>query len=171
MVDQHVAHERILYERLTAKEEALELGVKAAQMLALPVSVTLTSMEEEILVKNIMTLNDMGLILERFGPREYVIRSLPAGQRSLAPDMFKDLLAQLAEAGGRVEAQEARQRLLVMMSCKQAVKANTRLSEEEMLALLTGLQKTSHPMTCPHGRPIMYLLPFNRLLRAFGRSL
>lgn len=171
VVDQHVAHERILYERLTAKEETLELGVKAAQMLALPVSVTLTSMEEEILVKNIMTLNDMGLILERFGPREYVIRSLPAGQRSLAPDMFKDLLAQLAEAGGRVEAQEARQRLLVMMSCKQAVKANTRLSEEEMLALLTGLQKTSHPMTCPHGRPIMYLLPFNRLLRAFGRSL
>ncbi|MEA4892878.1 MAG: hypothetical protein VB085_10005 [Peptococcaceae bacterium] len=172
VVDQHVAHERIIYEQLTAKEQILEgEGPKAAQMLAIPVSVSLTSLEEEVLVKNIITLNDMGLILERFGPRSYVIRSLPAGQRVLDPDMFKDLLAQLAEAGGRAEAQEARQRLLVMMSCKQAVKANTRLSEEEMLALLQGLQKTRNPMTCPHGRPIMYLLPFNRLLRAFGRSL
>lgn len=172
IVDQHVAHERILYETFLAREEEQEnQGTKAAQLLAIPVSVNLTSLEEEILVKNIMVLNDMGLILERFGPRSYLIRSLPAGQKSLDGDMFKDLLAQLAEAGGKTEAREARDRLLVMMSCKQAVKANTPLSEKEMLALLQGLQKCRHPMTCPHGRPIMYLLPFNRLLSAFGRSL
>ena len=76
--------------------------------MAIPVSVNLTSLEEEILVKNIMVLNDMGLILERFGPRSYLIRSLPAGQKSLDGDMFKDLLAQLAEAGGKTEAREAR---------------------------------------------------------------
>jgi DNA mismatch repair protein MutL len=64
----------------------------------------------------------------------------------------------------------AQQTLLVMRSCKAAVKANTRLSMEEMGALLAGLQHTERPMTCPHGRPIMYLLPYRRLIQAFGRG-
>ncbi len=166
VVDQHVAHERIIYERLLAKARQQET---AAQMLMQPISLNLTTGEEEILIRHILLLNDLGLIVERFGPRQYVLRSVPAGQ-TMDQAMFRELLEKLAEGGPGSDPEQAKQALLIMASCKSAVKANTPLSQQEMAALLKGLQQTSHPMTCPHGRPIMYLLPYQRLIQAFGRS-
>ncbi|MDR1194220.1 MAG: DNA mismatch repair endonuclease MutL [Peptococcaceae bacterium] len=165
VADQHVAHERILYERLLAAAGEKE----SAQMLLTPIQLRLTLGEEETLIRHILLLNDLGLIAERFGSREYLLRSSPAG-RPIDEAMFKELLEKLAAEGKGSGPAEARQALLVMQSCKGAVKANTVLSLAEMTALLAGLQKTAHPMTCPHGRPILYLLPYHRLLRAFGRS-
>jgi DNA mismatch repair protein MutL len=138
-------------------------------MLMLPLTLHLTTGEEEVLIRHILILNDLGVIVERFGPRTYVLRSAPAGQ-TMDEAVFRELLEKLAAAGSRNSLEDARQALLVMTSCKTAVKANTVLSMEEMAGLLKGLQQTSHPMTCPHGRPIMYLLPYHRLLHAFGRS-
>jgi len=171
ILDQHVVHERIIYEQLIEKEQERRLKAKKAQMLAIPVRVNLTLSEEDILIKNIMKLNDLGIILERFGQREYLIRSTPAGEKPMDENMFKDLLFQISENASNVESEDIRNRLLVMMSCKAAVKANTPLTTEEMVSLLEGLKKTTNPMTCPHGRPIMYLLAFNKMLRAFGRVL
>lgn len=166
VVDQHVAHERIIYERLLAKFRQKET---AAQMLMQPISLNLTTGEEEVLIRHILLLNDLGLIVERFGPRQYVLRSVPAGQ-TMDQSMFRELLEKLAEGGGGNDLEQAKQALLIMASCKSAVKANTLLNRQEMAALLKGLQQTCHPMTCPHGRPIMYLLPYHRLIQAFGRS-
>lgn len=166
VVDQHVAHERIIYERLLTKSRQKET---AAQMLMQPISLSLTTGEEEVLIRHILLLNDLGLIVERFGPRQYVLRSVPAGQ-TMDQSMFRELLEKLAEGGGGNDLEQAKQALLIMASCKSAVKANTVLSRQEMAALLGGLQQTCHPMTCPHGRPIMYLLPYHRLIQAFGRS-
>jgi DNA mismatch repair protein MutL len=165
VVDQHVAHERILYEQLTASVRPKE----AAQMLLQPLPLNLTTGEEEILISKILLLNDLGFIVERFGPRQYVLRSVPVDQ-AVDQAMFRDLLEQLGGEGRGGSLDEARQALLIMASCKRAVKANTPLSFQEMDALLKGLRETRHPMTCPHGRPIMYLLPYRRLLQAFGRS-
>lgn len=165
IVDQHVAHERILYEGLSAKSALRE----SAQMLMQPISVNLTTGEEEILIQNIVTLNDLGFVLERFGSRQYLIRSEPAGQ-SVDQFMFKELLEQIGDKGRGTSVEYARQALLTMNACKAAVKANTPLDVSEMNALLAGLRTTEYPMTCPHGRPIMYLLPYRRLIQAFGRS-
>jgi DNA mismatch repair protein MutL len=165
VVDQHVAHERIIYERLAAAARRRE----AAQMLMQPLSLNLTAGEEDVLIRKILLLNDLGFILERFGPRQYVLRSVPAGQ-PVDQAMFRELLERLGEEGEGGDPEAARQALLIMTSCKRAVKANTPLGAQEMRALLEGLRETRHPMTCPHGRPILYLLPYHRLLQAFGRS-
>jgi len=165
VADQHVAHERIIYETLMAKAE----DKRPAQMLVQPVYLNLTSAEEEALVRNILLLDDLGLVLERFGARQYVLRSEPAGQ-SMDQAMFVELLESLGEGSGAGRLDAAREALYVMSACKGAVKANTPLSAQEMQSLLLGLQRTMHPMTCPHGRPILYLLPYRRLLQAFGRA-
>lgn len=167
MIDQHVAHERIIYERLMAEHEHAAIP---AQMLLTPMTLRLTEAEEEVLIRNIMALSDMGLIIERFGPREYILRSAPTGQTDISEAFFKDFLEQLAERPSSLHPVDARQSLLIMMSCKSAIKANQPLTLQEMETLLVQLQKTRHPMTCPHGRPILYIMPYHRLLRAFGRS-
>jgi DNA mismatch repair protein MutL len=167
MIDQHVAHERVLYEKLLAEHQD---ALIPAQMLLSPLPLHLTDAEEDALVRNIMVLSDLGMIVERFGPRDYVLRSAPAGQSELSEAFFKDLLEQLAERPGAMRPEDVRQSLLIMMSCKGAVKANQPLTMKEMENLLMQLQQTRHPMTCPHGRPIIYMLPYHRLLRAFGRS-
>lgn len=167
IIDQHVAHERVLYEKLLAEHQD---ALIPAQMLLSPLPLQLTDAEEDALVRNIMVLSDLGMIVERFGPRDYVLRSAPAGQTELSEAFFKDLLEQLAERPGAMRPEDVRQSLLIMMSCKGAVKANQPLTMKEMENLLMQLQQTRHPMTCPHGRPIIYMLPYHRLLRAFGRS-
>jgi DNA mismatch repair protein MutL len=165
VVDQHVAHERIIYDALDAKTK----DKQDAQMLMQPIQFDLTTAEEEVLVRKIMLLNDLGLIFERFGPRQYLLRSEPAGH-SMDQAMVHELLEAIGSEGEAAGADSTRQALLVLNSCKAAVKANTALTFAEMTALLKNLRQTAHPMTCPHGRPIMYLLPYRRLLQAFGRS-
>lgn len=167
IIDQHVAHERVLYEKFLAENQTQTLP---AQILLTPITVQLTALEEEILIKNIMILNDLGLIVERFGPRCYILRSAPPGQETIDEEFFKDFLDKLNISSAQDDITKARQALLIMMSCKAAIKANHPLSINEMETLIAQLQHTAHPMTCPHGRPIIYLLPYNRLLRAFGRS-
>ena len=165
VVDQHVAHERILFETMLSEADEK----KTTQMLLEPVQCTLSAAEEETLIRHILALSDLGLVFERFGPRRYLLRSEPASH-SMDQAMVQALLEELEREGTDRGAEQARQALLVMRACKAAVKANTRLTVPEMETLLSRLRETRHPMTCPHGRPILYLLPYRRLLQAFGRS-
>ncbi|MCL1848476.1 MAG: DNA mismatch repair endonuclease MutL [Clostridiales bacterium] len=165
IVDQHVAHERILFDEMLAKAEEK----KPAQMLLEPIQISLTTGEEEVLIRNILVLNDLGLVFERFGARLYLLRAEPAGH-AMDEGTVHELLEMMQAEGDRGTEDIARHSLMVMHACKAAVKANTPLSAMEMEALLHGLQASSHPMTCPHGRPILYLLPYRRLIQAFGRS-
>jgi len=167
IIDQHVAHERVLYEKFLRENDTAALP---AQMLLAPITINLTAMEEEILLRNIVVLSDLGMIVERFGPRCYILRSAPMGQENINEEFFKDFLDKLSKSAADNDISKARQELLIMMSCKAAIKANQALSPEEMESLIKQLQQTAHPMTCPHGRPIIYLLPYQRLLYAFGRS-
>jgi DNA mismatch repair protein MutL len=84
--------------------------------------------------------------------------------------MIRELLDMMGNENEAPGVEQARQALLVMNSCKAAVKANTPLTADEMTLLLRKLQFTGYPMTCPHGRPIIYVLPYRRLIQAFGRS-
>ena len=165
LADQHVVHERVLYEEMAEKA-----GEKQnAQMLMQPLSIQLTASEEETMIQKILLLHDLGLIFERFGPRQYLLRGEPPGC-SMDQRMVRELLEILGTEGEGKSIEETKQALLVMNACKAAVKANTILNLAEMTLLLKKLQQTAHPMTCPHGRPILYLLPYPRLIRAFGRA-
>lgn len=167
IVDQHVAHERVLYEALCKEHPTDEI---TGQMLLAPITMELNAYEEALVVKHILTLGELGLTLERFGPRVYLLRSVPSGQDNMTPDAFKDLLQELEEHGGTNNLKKAKEALLIMMSCKGAVKAHQSLTLTEMETLMHQLQQTEHPMTCPHGRPIIHLVSYERLLRAFGRT-
>jgi DNA mismatch repair protein MutL len=167
ILDQHVVHERILYERFERKHER---GALEAQMLLTPVSLELTVMEEELLLKQLPLLEDFGVIIEPFGARHYLIRSAPGGLEKDPEVFFRDFLEEL-EAGTRSQKPlDAKRDLLVSMSCKKAVKAHWTLSLQEMQSLIDQLRLTRFPLICPHGRPILYELPYARLLQIFGRK-
>lgn len=166
IIDQHVAHERVIYERL--REQAKE-GRLAGQVLLAPVPLQLTPLEEELLIEHILPLHDLGLILEHFGPRSYLLRSVPACIKGNPLDFLESLLHNLESRAGKLLPAEIRKDFLITASCKGAVKAGQKLTLQEMEQLMHDLQQTQNPLTCPHGRPILYHISHNHLLKAFRR--
>jgi DNA mismatch repair ATPase MutL len=167
ILDQHVVHERILYERFERKHEQ---GALEAQMLLTPVSVELTVMEEELLLEQLPLLEDFGVIIEPFGVRHYLIRSTPVGMDKEPEVFFRDFLEELEVETTNRKPLDAKRGLLISLSCKKAVKAHWTLSLQEMQSLIDQLRLTQFPLICPHGRPILYELPYARLLHIFGRK-
>ncbi|MDR1205102.1 MAG: DNA mismatch repair endonuclease MutL [Peptococcaceae bacterium] len=167
ILDQHVVHERILYEQFERKHEQ---GALEAQMLLTPVSLELTVMEEELLLKQLPLLEDFGVIIEPFGARHYLIRSAPSGLDKDPEVFFRDFMEELEAGTTNQKPVDAKRDLLISMSCKKAVKAHWTLSLQEMQSLIDQLRLTRFPLICPHGRPILYELPYARLLQIFGRK-
>jgi DNA mismatch repair protein MutL len=167
ILDQHVVHERILYEQFERKHEN---GALEAQMLLTPISLELTVMEETLLLKQLPLLEDFGVIVESFGARHYLIRSAPSGLDKDPEVFFRDFLAELEADNLGQKPMNAKRDLLISLSCKKAVKAHWTLSLQEMQSLIDQLRLTRFPLICPHGRPILYELPYARLLQIFGRK-
>lgn len=111
----------------------------------------------------------MGFIVEAFGPREYVVRAIPASLASTGGTYLVNLLEELVtliEEGGPTLREQA----AAMIACKGAIKAKQHLSMERMQHLLRRLAQTSNPYACPHGRPIILQLDRREIERRFGRS-
>ena len=162
VVDQHAAHEQVLFERLLG-------GGGTAQPVSPPVRVELTPREAERLEPFLALLADLGTEVEPFGRSTFLIRTLPAPVASSDP---RELLeAVLGELPGcrRLEPEAARERLAMKIACTAAVKAGDILSDEEMQALLDDLTAAWSPATCPHGRPAFVLLTVEELERRFMR--
>ena len=168
IIDQHTCHERILYEKLM-KEAAEQTQI--SQPLLIPVTVTLSAQEDAILMQHIFTLRDLGFVVENFGERTYLLRSLPLGLHDLsdADRFFLDLLHDL-EQQKTVNRAVILEKLLVTASCKGAVKANWKLTEIEMKTLLYDLSQVENAHTCPHGRPIIYKITMQELYKIFKRG-
>ncbi len=166
IIDQHVAHERVLFERLSA--QAGEKGI-SSQVLLIPKTLELTLLEEELLIKHILPLTDLGLVIEHFGPRTYLIRAVPAVVKEDPADFLLALLQELEEKGDRISTAEIRKEVIVTASCKGAIKAGDKISLEAAQKLLEDLALCANPMTCPHGRPIVYKLTHQELLKVFQR--
>ncbi len=168
IIDQHTCHERILYEKFLREEREKP---SYTQPLLVPVSVLLTPEQEGVLMQHIFTLRELGFVLENFGERAYLLRSLPLGLHELenVQEFFLDLLHDLGEARTVTKA-DILERLLITASCKGAVKANQPLSEIEMRTLLYDLSQVENAHTCPHGRPIIYKLTMAELYRIFKRG-
>ena len=168
IIDQHTCHERILYEKFMKAEAQKEI---ISQPLLIPVTITVSAQQDSILMQHIFTLRDLGFVLENFGERCYLLRSLPLGLHEL-PDVetfFLDLLHDLGEQK-EITAAVIKEKLLITASCKGAVKAHWPLTEIEMRTLLYDLSQVENAHTCPHGRPIIYQITMTELYKIFKRG-
>ena len=164
LVDQHAAHERVVFDRLLKRREEM---VPASQPLLSPVSVELTPSHATALQENLEAIATYGFQLEPFGERTYLLRAVPS---ILAPDepgkALIDIL-DLATLEGLTRQKE--DVMAASIACHAAIRAGQSLTEPEMSALLEQLERTPNPHTCPHGRPTMVHFSSYHVEREFGR--
>lgn len=167
IVDQHAAHERLVYERLKA---ALEAGGVVRQGLLLPEVVEIDADAVEVLAEASAELAEFGLCLEPFGPASVIVREVPAllGKADVA-GLVKDLAADLLGDGSGLVLKERLDAVAATMACHGSVRAGRRLTPEEMNALLREMEATPKAGQCNHGRPTYVELKRGDIERLFGR--
>ena len=167
IVDQHAAHERLVYERM---KEALAAGGVARQALLLPEVVELEEAAVDRLVSRSTELEALGLVLEGFGPGAVVVREVPAllGQTDAA-GLVRDLAEDLAETESALSLEDRLADVCGTMACHGSVRSGRRLNAEEMNALLRQMEATPHSGQCNHGRPTYVELKLSDIERLFGR--
>ncbi len=169
VIDQHAAHERILYGRL--RQGYLQRSVPR-QGLLFPVSVELGPEQAQTLEQNLDEVRALGLAVEHFGGSTWLVKAVPAPLRSLdAGDILLEVLDGLRSAGGRDRVvAPAMDSLLASMACKAAVKAGNRLQPEEMLRLLQEMEESEVFSHCPHGRPVIRRFDRQEIEKWFHRT-
>ena len=168
VVDQHVAHERILYERFreSAKKKKIEV-----QNLLFPLTVEFSPAETELLIFHLDRLKQLGLELETFGKNEFLLRSVPAILKNIDNEkLLRDTIELLPKDGDENILHEKYEDVLIMMSCRNAIKVNHPLNLDQIRKLISDLEQTSMPFTCPHGRPISLLFDIEDILKKFLRK-
>jgi DNA mismatch repair protein MutL len=169
VVDMHAAHERIVYERL--KRAASGDGALPAQALLVPVSFAATAAEVATAEAESAALQQLGLDVSALSAQTLVVRSRPAPLPDAdVAELARSVLAELAEAGASRVVQRARDDILATMACHGAVRANRRLTIEEMNALLREMEVTERADTCNHGRPTWRQLAMKDLDALFLRG-
>ncbi len=168
LVDQHAAHERLVYERL--KAQRAKTGV-VRQMLLIPVVVELDTSECERLLANAFALQGLGLALEGFGPGAVAVSEAPAllGNADIER-LVRDVADTLAEHGAATSLEKRLDYVLATMACHNSVRAGRRLTGEEMNALLREMEATPGSGQCNHGRPTYVELKLADIERLFGRK-
>lgn len=161
LIDQHRAHERIIHERLLRREGGA--GVEAQALLE-PVVLELKPRQATILEARLAHLEGLGLSCQRIGGRDYLVRAIPSIPGH--PDLVPYLSALLEEAAS--DEENWRERLVVSLACRAALRRNRPLSDAELRALVRDLASTSAPAVCPHGSPLILWLGSKFLDKQFG---
>jgi DNA mismatch repair protein MutL len=164
LIDQHAAHERILYDQILAQWARKEVDV---QGLLQPVTIELSPREQETMKANKDSLAEFGFTIDHFGNRSYRIQAMPAltaGANTI--EIVSALLDSLREGHSHIPQQE---KVAQSIACHGAVRAGQQLTSEEMRELIKQLEQTKQPRACPHGRPTMIHLSVHQLEREFGR--
>ncbi len=168
LVDMHAAHERITYERMKVAWQAEGI---AAQPLLVPKSVAVSSMEADCAEENQGYFRQLGLTLERMGPETLVIREVPILLNGADVEkLVKDVLSDLKQYGSSDKVETHINEILATMACHGSVRANRKLSTEEMNALLRDMEQTERSGQCNHGRPTWTLLTMDELDKLFMRG-
>ena len=167
IVDQHAAHERLVYERLKAEQAAAGI---ARQPLLVPEVVDLDDADVERLGAAVEDLSALGLVLEPFGPGAVVVREVPAllGDTDIK-GLVRDLADELAELDQALGLKERLDHVLATVACYGSVRSGRRLKPDEMNALLRQMEETPHSGQCNHGRPTYVELKLADIERLFGR--
>jgi DNA mismatch repair protein MutL len=165
LIDKHAAHERILFEKLKANQEAI-----SSQALLTPVPVRLSPEAAAELLANRRLLDELGFEIDEFGDNTILLRQIPM---DLSPDDAGDAIETLASDllnGRRENKNNIRDELLHTVACKAAIKAGWRTDDKELLALVDKVMSTEDLKYCPHGRPICVTLSKKQLEKQFKRS-
>jgi DNA mismatch repair protein MutL len=167
IVDQHAAHERLLYERMKA---ALDSGGIKRQLLLLPEVVELDEPSVQRLTARADELAELGLVLEAFGPGAVAVREIPAmiGDGDVA-GMVRDLASDLSSLDETLSLKDRLADVSGTLACHSAIRAGRRLNGAEMNALLRQMETTPHAGQCNHGRPTYVELKLRDIERLFGR--
>jgi len=167
IVDQHAAHERLVYEKLKC---ALDAGSVARQILLIPEIVELDPADVERLGAHAGELESLGLVVEPFGPDAVMVRERPALlDKADLKSLVRDLADDIAESGKALLLKERLGEIAGTFACHTSVRAGRRLSAEEMNALLREMEATPHSGQCNHGRPTYVELKLSDIERLFGR--
>lgn len=168
IMDQHAAHERIMYEKV--KKNFLEQGQKESQLLLLPDIITLTHKEMDIAKDNMQLFRQAGFVLEEFGENTIKLSGVPDVCVDLdTQELFKETLDEINTVA-RTAKQEKEEKFLATVACKAAVKAHMKLTKEEVDSLMEELLKLPNPFTCPHGRPTVIKMSKYEIERKFARK-
>jgi DNA mismatch repair protein MutL len=165
-IDQHAAHERVLYEQMLAQYDSRE---KLVQQLISPIVAEAPPSAAGASAEKLGVMAELGFDVEEFGPKSFSIRGVPAFMPiSEAEEFLRDMFENLPGEAGP-ENRPAIERV-ISMACKKAVKANDRIDVERASALLSDLDRCENPYSCPHGRPIFVRLGKNDIERLFKRA-
>jgi len=164
LIDQHAAHERILYDRISAQWAQKEVEV---QGLLQPITIELSPREEETLRASKEFLAEFGFTIEPFGNRSYVIRTIPA--LMVRANIIEIISALLDSLDIKESPNPWEEKITQSLACHGAIRAGQQLSNEEMRELIKQLEQTKQPRSCPHGRPTMIHLSSHQLEKEFGR--
>jgi len=165
LIDQHAAHERILYDRIM---EQLSQGNVEVQGLLQPVTLELSPRDVELLKAHAASLAQFGFSVDHFGDRSYLIRAVPA--LLAGRDVAAATQALLTSLAGRESPEGWESTIAESLACHGAVRGGQQLGDQEMRELLNSLEQTRQPRTCPHGRPTTVHLSLRQLEKEFGRT-
>jgi DNA mismatch repair protein MutL len=167
IVDQHVAHERVLFERVL-KQRATK-GVES-QRLLMPIVLELSPAQQAVFAEIAEELQHNGFEAEPFGARSVAVKVAPAGVDAAAVEkMLHELLDQISREEQSLNLEKIRGRIAASIACHAAIKVNMPLEQNKMDWLLAELAKTDHPMSCPHGRPVVLRYSVKDIQKAFKR--
>jgi DNA mismatch repair protein MutL len=169
LLDQHAAHERILFEQMLRRLETN--GAAPSQRLLLPETVELSARDAQFLREQRPALARLGVGLSEFGERTFLLDALPPFVKGSQPRRFiLELVDALKAAGQGVNALRLGEHVIAKTVCRHAVKANDPLAGAELENLVEDLRHCAMPYTCPHGRPTLIEMNFRELEKKFGRS-
>ena len=168
LMDQHAAHERILFEQMLDRLERADTA--PSQRLLLPETIELSLRDTEFVTTHLDTLNRLGVELSEFGERTFLLEALPPMVKVAQPKRFMmELIDKLKAAGDSVNNLRLGEDVVAKTVCRHAVKANDRLANEELENLVNDLRRCRMPYTCPHGRPTLLEFSMSDLEKKFGR--
>ena len=167
IVDQHVAHERVLFERVLRQRAVQKVE---SQRLLMPIVLELSPAQQAVFTEIAEELQHNGFEAEPFGARSVAVKVAPAGvEASAVEHMLHELIDQFAREEQSLNLEKIRTRIAASIACHAAIKVNMPLEQNKMEWLLAELAKTDHPMSCPHGRPVVLRYSVKDIQRAFKR--
>jgi DNA mismatch repair protein MutL len=167
IIDQHVAHERVLFERVLKQRAAMRVE---SQRLLMPIVLELTPAQQAVFTEISDELQRNGFEAEPFGARSVAVKVAPAGvDAAVVEKMLHELLDQFSREEQSLNLEKIRTRIAASIACHAAIKVNMPLEPNKMEWLIEELAKTEHPMSCPHGRPVVLRYSVKDIQKAFKR--
>jgi len=164
-MDQHAAAERVNYEKIY---ELLNNPNQPTTSLLVPVMLSFTKQEALYVEENLSKFLEIGFALDQVGTSDYAVREIPLWAKDNSDAIIYDIISMMIQ-NKKIDIMYFRDSIAKQISCKASIKANHRINNDEIQALLENLNKCSNPYTCPHGRPTIIKLSLNDIEKMFER--